>query len=175
MDTLYGVDGMARERREQFRPTYVRQLTLGIVLCALAVIPVFLSLVLYGEGDHFGHLIAVALLLVLAGIGVLLIVRSSILWGAYQRLLEEGDYSRESKETARRAAPFTAIYWSLVTAGYLAWGFLGNAWDRCWIVWPIAGVAYGAIYGIYGALRRKDGKTSKSAAERAGESPGSMR
>ena len=34
VDTLYGVDGMARERREQFRPTYVRQLTIGIVLCS---------------------------------------------------------------------------------------------------------------------------------------------
>ena len=147
------VDGMARERREQFRPTRDRQLTLGIVLCVLAVIPVFLSLVLYGEGDHFGHLVAVALLLVLAGIGVLLIVRSSILWGSYQRLLEEGDYSRAGKEASRVAAPFNSIYWGLVTAGFLAWGFLGNAWDRCWMVWPVAAVAYGAIYGIVRALR----------------------
>ena len=153
IDTLYGVDGMARERREQFRPTRDRQLTLGIVLCVLAVIPVFLSLVLYGEEDHFGHLIAVALLLVLVGIGVLLIVRSSILWGSYQRLLEEGDYSRAGKETSRVAAPFNSIYWGLVTAGFLAWGFLGNAWDRCWMVWPVAAVAYGAIYGIVRALR----------------------
>ena len=151
--SLYGVDGMARERREQFRPTRDRQLTLGIVLCVLAVIPVFLSLVLYGEGDHFGHLVAVALLLVLAGIGVLLIVRSSILWGSYQRLLEEGDYSRAGKEASRVAAPFNSIYWGLVTAGFLAWGFLGNAWDRCWMVWPVAAVAYGAIYGIVRALR----------------------
>ena len=153
IDTLYGVDGMARERREQFRPTRDRQLTLGIVLCVLAVIPVFLSLVLYGEGDHFGHLVAVALLLVLVGIGVLLIVRSSILWGSYQRLLEEGDYSRVGKEASRVAAPFNSIYWGLVTAGFLAWGFLGNAWDRCWMVWPVAAVAYGAIYGIVRALR----------------------
>ena len=153
IDTLYGVDGMARERREQFRPTRDRQLTLGIVLCVLAVIPVFLSLVLYGEGDHFGHLVAVVLLLVLLGIGVLLIVRSSILWGSYQRLLEEGDYSRAGKEASRMAAPFNSIYWGLVTAGFLAWGFLGNAWDRCWMVWPVAAVAYGAIYGIVRALR----------------------
>ena len=153
IDTLYGVDGMARERREQFRPTRNRQLTLGIVLCVLAVIPMFLSLVLYGEEDHFGHLVAVALLLVLVGIGVLLIVRSSILWGSFQILLEEGDYSRAGKEASRTAAPFNSIYWGLVTAGFLAWGFLGNAWDRCWMVWPVAAVAYGAIYGIVRALR----------------------
>ena len=155
IDTLYGVDGMARERREQFRPTRNLQLTLGIVLCVLAVIPVFLSLVLYGEEDHFGHLAAVALLLALVAVGVLLIVRSSILWGSYQILLEEGDYSRAAKEANARALPFNSIYWGLVTAGFLAWGFLGNACERCWIVWPVAGVAYGAVYGIVSALRKR--------------------
>ncbi len=157
IDTLYGVDGMARERREQFRPTYVRQLTLGIVLCVLSVIPVFLSLILHGEEEHFGHLLAVAALLVLVGVGVLLIVRAAILWGAFQRLLEEGDYSRESKAYSRNAVSFSSIYFGLVTAGFLAWGFIGNAWDRAWIVWPIASVAFGAIYGIVRALHRKDG------------------
>lgn len=157
IDTLYGVDGMARERREQFRPTRNRQLTLGIVLCVLAVIPVFLSLVLYGEEDHFGHLVAVAALLVLVGIGVLLIVRSGILWGAYQRLLEEGDYSREAKEATLKAVPFNRIYWGVVLACYLAVSFLTERWDRTWIVWPVASVAYGAVLGITRALRRKDG------------------
>lgn len=157
VDTLYGVDGMARERMERFRPTRNRQLTLGIVLCVLAVVPVFLSLLFFGEEDTFHHLLAVCVLLLLAGIGVLLIIRSAILWGAYQMLLEEGDYHRLAKEASRKAAPFNGIYWCLVTAAFLAWGFLGNAWDRCWIVWPVAGVAYGAIYGIVGAMRRKDG------------------
>ena len=157
IDTLYGVDGMARERKEQFRPTYTRQLTVGIVLCVLAVIPIFVRLILHGEEEHFGHLAAVAILLVLVGIGVLLIVRCSILWDSYRILLEEGDYSRPAKEAAVKAAPFNTIYWGLVTAGYLAWSFLTNAWDRTWIVWPVAAVAYGAVYGISRAMRRKDG------------------
>ncbi len=157
IDTLYGVDGMARERREAFRPTFTRQLTLGVVLCVLSVIPVFLSLLINGEEECFGHLLGVAALLALAGVGALLIVRSSMLWGAFQRLLQEGEYSRESKTCARSIAPFSGIYWSLVTAGFLAWGFLGSAWDRAWIVWPVAGVAFGAVYGIVRALQRRDG------------------
>ena len=76
---------------------------------------------------------------------------------AAQRLLEEGDYSREGKAYTRSAAPFSGIYFGLVTAGFLAWGFIGNAWDRAWIIWPIASVAFGAVYGIVRALRRKDG------------------
>ncbi|MCR5663533.1 MAG: helix-turn-helix domain-containing protein [Oscillospiraceae bacterium] len=157
IDTLYGVDGMVRERREQFRPTYVRQLTVGIVLCVLSVIPVFLSILFNGEEENFGHLLAVTALLVMVGLGVLLIVRASMWMGAFQRLLQEGDYSPEEKEIARKASPFSAIYWGLVTAGFLGVSFVTNAWDRTWIVWPVAGVAYGAVYGVIRALRRRDG------------------
>ena len=157
IDTLYGVDGMARERQGRFKPTYVRQLTIGIVLCVLSAIPIFLSLILFGEEDRFGHVLCLGALLVLAGIGVLLIVRVSILWGAFQQLLEEGDYSRENKALARSHSAFSGIYWGLVTAAFLAWSFFTNKWDRSWIIWPVAGVAYGAIFGIIRAMRRRDG------------------
>ena len=157
IDTLYGVDGMAREQQNRFRPTYVRQLTVGIVLCVLSAIPIFLSMILFGEEDRFGYVLCLGALLVLAGVGVLLIVRASILWGAFQQLLEEGDYSRENKAIARSHGAFSGIYWGLVTAAFLAWSFFTNSWDRTWIIWPVAGVAYGAIFGIIRAMRRKDG------------------
>ena len=157
IDTLYGVEGMAKERREKFRPTYVRQLTLGIVLCVLAALPIFLSILFLGEEERFGHVLGVAATLVLAGIGVMLIVRAAVLWGAYQQLLEEGDYSREVKENNRSLEAFNGIYWGLVTAGFLCWSFISGNWHQTWIVWPVAGVAYGAICGIVKALRRKNG------------------
>ena len=157
IDTLYGVDGLAREQQNRFRPTYVRQLTIGIVLCVLSAIPIFLSLILFGEKDRFGHVLCLGSLLVLAGVGVLLIVRASIIWGAFQHLLEEGDYSRENKALARSHGAFGSIYWGLVTAAFLAWSFFTNRWDRSWIIWPVAGVAYGAIFGIIRAMRRRDG------------------
>ncbi len=157
VDTLYGVDGMARERRERFRPVYVRQLTIGIVLCVLAAMPLFLSMVFNEGKESFRNVLALGALFVLAGVGVMLIVRVSILWGAFQQLLEEGDYSRGTKEKARTLGTFNGIYWCLVTAGYLAWSFLTNGWDRTWIIWPVAGVACGAISGIVHALQRKNG------------------
>ena len=156
IDTLYGVDGMAKERREQFRPTYIRQLTIGIVLCVLSAIPLFLSM-LFGEKESFRNVLALGALLIVAGIGVLLIVRASIVWGAFQQLLQEGDYSREMKEKARTLGTFNGIYWCLVTAVYLAWSFLTNDWGRTWIIWPVAGVACGAVSGIVHALQKKNG------------------
>jgi transcriptional regulator with XRE-family HTH domain len=155
IDTLYGVAGMVRERREQFRPVFYRQITIGIVLCVLAVIPIGLSLLFAGENE-FLHVAATAVMLALIAVGVMLIVRACIVWGSFQILLEEGDYSREAKEEQKRHGSFGTIYWLLVTAAYLAWSFFTNSWQRTWIIWPVAGVAYGAAFAIAKALRKKN-------------------
>ncbi|MBR0041196.1 MAG: helix-turn-helix transcriptional regulator [Oscillospiraceae bacterium] len=156
IDTLYGVDGMVRERRERFRPTFSRQLTIGIVLCVVAVLPLFFSLFFFGE-ESFAHVAAIALLLAIVAVGVLLIVRSAIIWDGFRQLLEEDDYSRENKAIQKKYAWLSGSYWLLVTAGYLAWSFLSGRWDQTWLVWPIAGVAFGAIWGVLHALQRRDG------------------
>ena len=80
----------------------------------------------------------------------------SIVWGSYQMLLQEGDYTRENKEELKRIVNFSSIYWCLVTAGYLAWSFITMNWNRTWIVWPVAAVAYAAIASIFKALHRKE-------------------
>ena len=156
IDTLYGVGGMVRERREQFRSVFHRQLTLGILICVLAVVPLGFSLILAGENE-FLHVPALALMLALFGVGAMLIVRASIVWDGFQILLEEGDYTREAKEEQKRFGSIGTIYWLLVTAGYLAWSFSADAWARSWIVWPVAGAAYGAVYAIVRAMRKSKG------------------
>ncbi len=158
IETAYGVDGMVRDRREKFRGSFSAQLAVGIVLCVLSVLPVFFALFFWGDpanGDEFPYVAAVAALLGLVAVGVLLILRAAIPWGGFQKLLEEGDYSREKKKENRRNEPITAIYWSLVTAGYLAYSFITNDWQRSWIVWPVAAVAFGVVLAISAAVRPK--------------------
>ena len=50
-------------------------------------------------------------------------------------------------------APIAAIYWGVVTAGYLAYSFVTARWEISWIVWPVAGVLYGALAGILHVVR----------------------
>ena len=69
-------------------------------------------------------------------------------------LLEEGEHSRENKRLMQRSQPIAGIYWSLVTAGYLAYSFITMRWDRSWIVWPVAGVLYGVVVLVFGSLRK---------------------
>ncbi len=154
IDTLYGVDGMVRDRRERFQPVFSRQLIIGIVLCVISVMPLFIGMV-FAEEDSFIHIVSVGILLAMVAIGVFLIVRVGIIWGGFSQLLEEGDYSRSSKEDTRRLGWINGCYWMLVTAAFLAWSFITNSWDRSWIIWPVAGVAYGAIYAIFKAVRQK--------------------
>ena len=156
LDILYGVKGMVGERREQFRPVYNRQLTIGIVLCVISVIPLGISL-LFAGNDEFLHVAATSVMLILVAVGVMLIVRVSIVWGSFQMLMEEGDYSRENKNDIKEHSGFERMYWLLVTAGYLAWSFITNEWHRTWIVWPVAAVAYGAVLAIVKALKRNNG------------------
>ena len=155
IDTLYGVDGMVRERRDRFQRTFNSQLTLGIVLCVVGVLPLFLAMIFCREGS-FALVASIGVMLALIAFGVMLIVRVSVIWGSYQMLLQEGDYSREAKEDLKRHGNLSGIYWGLVTAGYLAWSFITMRWDRTWIVWPIAAVAYAAIFSIVKALTKKD-------------------
>ncbi len=151
-ETEYVVSGVVRELREQNHGAFVTQLVAGVTLCVLSCVPIFVAMFLNGEQTgsvaDFRYAVAVAAVLCLVACGVWLIVRASSVRGGYAVLLEEGEYSRESKQTLERLKPVSAIYWSLMTAGYLGYSFITMDWQRSWIVWPVAGVLYGVVYGV---------------------------
>jgi hypothetical protein len=124
----------------------------------ISVIPIFVTLIFFGDGDtaadSFPHVIAVGILLALVAFGAYLIVRACMIWGGYQILLEEGDFSRTTKVENKRNEALSSIYWCAVTAGYLAWSFISKSWDKTWIVWPIAGVVFGLVLAVANAARK---------------------
>lgn len=156
IETAYGVSGMLRERQERFRPVYVRRLVSGVCLCILSVVPLVLaSLVNYSSASVWVTA-GVGALLLTAAVGVSLIIRGAMPWAAMQKLLEEGDYTRQNKSgKSKRLSAVGAAYWMIATAVFLAWSFAGNDWNRTWIVWPVAGVLYPALMGLLGAFRKE--------------------
>ena len=146
-ETEYGVSGMVKERREQYRERYMRNNIIGVCLCILAAIPLFSSAAL--EVDN--PLLPVGLLcatLVTVAFGVRLLVRSGTVWGGFERLLEEGEYTREEKKKQPLISKISQVYWTLALAGYLAYSFITNGWDRSWIVWPVAAVLFPAVSAL---------------------------
>ncbi len=154
LDTAYGVDGMVKERKEQYAPTHTRRLVLGITLCVLAVIPVFIMLILGGEDNDLAMAASAGVLLALVAVGVYLIVRTCIVQGGYEVLLEEKDFTRETKAENKKNELVSAIYWGAALVIYLGWSFITMEWHRTWIVWPIAGVGYGLFTAILRAVRK---------------------
>ena len=154
IETLYGVTGMVKARQEKFQPVHNRYLIIGVMLCIASLIPLFVSLV-FTKDDSFLQVIGIAAILVFAAIGVMLIVRVSIIQGSYQILLEEGEYTRENKERSKHTGVLAGAYWCIVVAVFLIWSCLSKDWHLTWIVWPIAAVLYVAIVGIARAMEKK--------------------
>ncbi|MBQ5951548.1 MAG: helix-turn-helix domain-containing protein [Lachnospiraceae bacterium] len=153
IDTAYGVKGMARERREQFRPVFGRGITLGVALCVISAMPLFITMIFFGE-NAFAETLAVSFMLCLIAIGVFCIVRVAIVQGSYQMLLEEGSYTREEKHHENKTGWIAGAYWLTMVAIFLAWGFLGNGWDKSWIIWPVAGVVFALLMTIVRGLKK---------------------
>ena len=150
LDTAYGVSGMVRERMQREESDHTRSIAIGVVLCVLAAIPLFVLLLWRGDDDFYGVL-GVSAILTLAAVGVHIIVKASIPWEGYRMLLEEGDYSRSAKQANRQ---YAGIYWGIITAAYLAVSFITQRWDMTWIVWPVAGVLFGVVSEVV-KLRKK--------------------
>lgn len=154
LNTAYGVNGMVQEKKSRYQGTYTSQMILGVFLCIIAVSPIFISMIIFGEDDLHTAL-AVPFLLLFVAVGVFQIVKTNIIWDALNMLLEQGDYRREKKMDEHKNENVGQIYWCLVTAIYLGYSFITQRWDISWIVWPVAGVSYGAVRGIVKSFRSK--------------------
>ena len=154
IDTQYGVDGLVKDRREKYRNSYTWHMIVGILLCVLSAIPIFLTMFLYKNSDPY-IIYAVSVLLLFIATGVFLIVKASIIWESYHMILQEGEYTVSRKLESKRNENLAAIYWGLVLAAYLLYSFLTNRWDKSWVIWPIAGVLYGVLESLLRITRKK--------------------
>ena len=148
---------LARSLQDEQRPQRTRLNAIATCLCILSAIPLFL-LTMLTEND-FLAVCAVCMTLTMAGVGACLFVRAGIPWESLNKLLQQGDYTRTAKRGRSLMGAFSAVYWLTATAIFLAWGFHTDAWGEAWITWPIAGVLYGALAALLGAItagKRKD-------------------
>ena len=138
-------------------PICAKRNTIGVVLCILSVLPLFALMCVPGVPDGY-YSLAVCALLLLVGIACLLLVRTGSMRGAVDKLLEQGDYTRENKAKSRLVGAVSAAYWLVVTAAFLFYTFgpNGNGQPQySWFIWAIAGVLYGALMAALSVYRKK--------------------
>ena len=148
-ETEYGVSGMVRQRRQDFQPAANRLNLVGTLLCIVSVLPLFLSLCL--SGSDLVYVGAVCLLLGFVALACLAFVYAGTQTGAMEKLLEEGDYTRQRKSKSRLVGTVSVCYWLVVTAIFMFYTFgpFGNGQAKySWFIWAIAGVLYAAVVAV---------------------------
>ena len=154
-ETEYGVSGMVKERRQGFAAAYSRLNIIGTVLCILSAVPLFIVMCM--ETADIVYVAAVCLLLIIAGIGCIAFVYGGTINSAMERLLEEGDYTRQQKSRRSVKGAISTIYWLLVTAIFMWYTFgpSGNGQAKySWFIWAIAGVLYAAVMLVVNLIQR---------------------
>ena len=144
---------MVKERQNKLRDKHIRDCVIGICLCVLAAIPLFIGA--FFEKADGEVLIGLCLTLMIVAAGVYILIRSGIPWATTEKLLQQDDYTVEKKTFEKKLDPISSIYWCIVTAVYLGWSFYTMEWHRTWIIWPVAGVFYGVFEGIAHYMNKK--------------------
>ncbi|MCL2365435.1 MAG: hypothetical protein FWC75_00105 [Oscillospiraceae bacterium] len=122
---------------------FAAHLSLGIALI-LVSLGVFIVLGTLGY-----RMVPLVIFLLMIGFAVFLFIRTGTTKSAYDVLLGKGDYAKKAKfvKYEKITGTIASVYWPVVVAIYLLWSFVGEAWRISWVVWPVAGVLFGAIAG----------------------------
>ena len=156
-ETEYGVIGMVKERRDQFKSEYVRNNMIWACLCVTALIPLFGGVIINEENDLLMALM-LCISFAIAGIGVVFFITVGIIWESFKKLLQEGDYARTKKEHRSFQSVITTVYWLVTTAIYLSFSLPTESWKEGWIVWVIAAVLFPAVITIANAIENNKKK-----------------
>lgn len=137
--------------RKQHSGSIAGRIAVGVVLCILAVAPLIIAGGFYEENEVVVCGTVGFLLLVVAG-AVALFITAGMEDSSYKVLLQEADYEMAHKKANTVVDKIASVYWPIVACIYLTWSFLAGAWGISWVIWPIAGVLFGAIAAVCSAI-----------------------
>ena len=147
-----------KESRDYENKHYIFKI-IGIAFCILSAIPL-MSGALFTDAlsnsrldDFMTGLSSITIFLV--GIGVFFLVKTNIVHDSFNIILQIDDYTTEKKAGKKVIEKYTSIYWMNTRSRVLTYSFLSNNWQQSWIIWPLAGIAYGILEAIL-SLKKKN-------------------
>lgn len=152
-ETDYGVTGMVKEKQKEYKNSYTLYNVLGVFLCIISPIPLFMGA--FSENE-FLVMVMLTVTMVIVGIGVTLFVVAGVRQASMQKLLKEGEFSQNKKTSEKLNSAVQSVYWLVVTAAYLGWSFVTGDWHITWIIWPVAAVLSGIIEVVCNFVGEKD-------------------
>lgn len=145
-------------KKEDFAPAYQKSVVAGVLICICSVIPLFSVDFVKSDAEDFIYVCCICILLAIVSGGVYCFMRFGMVQGSYDKLLEEGDYTREKKRINKSIGLFSWIYWCLIAAIFLGISLTMNLWYISWVIFPVGGVLYAACLGMLHLLYQKKGE-----------------
>ncbi len=153
-ETQYGVTGMVKECKEKMREEYTKNNVIGVCLCVFSIVPLFIGAMIDENNDVL--LVAmISIMFMMVGIAVIFFVRVGVIWASFEKLLQEGDYTKPKKENMSFTALTSGVYWLLATAIFLGVSLPNKSWNESWIIWVVAGVLFPAVLGVAIAIKKQ--------------------
>ncbi|MGL4569993.1 MAG: permease prefix domain 1-containing protein [Clostridium sp.] len=138
------------------KSTISLKVIVGVCLCVISPLFIIVGDAISENASVYG----VVILLLLVSVAVFLFINSGSLSEGYKKLLQLDEYSVESRKNNRVIGVVASIYWPLVTAIYLFISFVFGIWAISWIIYPIAGILFGAFCTIYNVSKKLSNKQS---------------
>ena len=162
----YGVKGLVTEKKNAFRPTYIAYNIIATCVCIFSVVP--LVLLSFSE-DEILVAVALALLMIIAGIGASIFIIVGVQNASMQKLLKEGEFTEKEKKRTSVKEAVGFAYWGVLTAIFFIWGFLGNdgsgiqgnswiSWRYNWIVFVVGGILFPIVMMLCNLIADKNKK-----------------
>lgn len=139
------VTELARLKKENFRPDYSKKITTGVILCIIAGIVMLTGAFTEDFLQKDYVLFFIPFVLIIVAVAVHYFITANTIMGTFDRLLQEGNFSVENKQTEKLIDKVASVYWPVVVAIYLGYSFITFNWHISWIIWPVAGVLFGAV------------------------------
>lgn len=109
-----------RQLQESNKMTFAIQITIGVILCIIGVVPIILAGALIKDipENQWIFTTCVSVLLLIVSVGVFLFIIAGIREDSYKQLLKQEEYGMKRRN--QLSEKVGGVYWPLVTAGYLA-------------------------------------------------------
>lgn len=142
-------------KKNAFRPTYIAYNIIATCVCIFSVVP--LVILSFTENEIF-IAVALALLMVIAGIGAGMFIVVGTQNAGMQKLLKEGEFTEKEKKRTGIKEVVGFCYWGILTAIFLTVSFLTNYWHLSWLVFAVGGVLFPIVMCICNLIADKKKK-----------------
>lgn len=150
IETAYGVKGMVQQEKKNHEASHGRMLFAACCLAVLCPLPLLLSALL--NAPFMLLLVHLCLTILLGGVAAILFILRGVPRESYDKLLEEGDYTRARKTSPVPVGAISTAYWLLVVALYLGYCLTTNRWEMSGVIWAVAGVLFAALSLILNSI-----------------------